>query len=246
MDIFAEYYDSMVGADYDKITDFIVSAIKKHKPDSDLICDLGCGTGKVAINLAQNGYDLIGIDSSEDMLIKARENALDNNIDIILFLNQDISDFELYGTVDVIYSTLDTLNYITCKKDLDRLFKLVRNYLNYDGLFIFDVNSEYKFKEILDDKDYIYDTEELFCCWSAKFESKSDKCYHWLTYFEKSSEGNYIRVENEQVQRFYSKQYLKSVFDKYGFEVLSLTDNYSFNRIKPKTERLTYILKIIK
>ena len=88
MDIFAEYYDSMVGADYDKITDFIVSAIKKHKPNSDLICDLGCGTGKVAINLAQNGYDLIGIDSSEDMLIKARENALDNNIDTILFLNQ--------------------------------------------------------------------------------------------------------------------------------------------------------------
>ena len=177
MDAFVENYDKMVGADYDRISDFIIRAIEKYKPDSSLICDLGCGTGKVIDKLSRQGFDMIGIDSNEDMLIIAHETFASNNISDVLLLEQDITEFELYGTVDAIYSTLDTVNYITCKRKLDKFFKLVRNYLNFDGLFIFDVNTEYKFKEVLDGNDFIYDNDDLFCCWSAEFDKKSEKCY---------------------------------------------------------------------
>ena len=94
----------------------LVDNINKYKKDSELICDLGCGTGIIAAELANRGYDMIAIDSSEDMLLKAKEHNDSNNIKEILLLCQDITEFELYGTVDVIYSTLDTINYITSKR----------------------------------------------------------------------------------------------------------------------------------
>ena len=101
MDVFAEYYDTFVGADYNKISQYIYSSIEKFKPDSSLVCDLGCGTGTISIFLRQKGFGMIAIDSNEDMLLVAREKAHNLGISDILFLNQDIVNFELYGTVDV-------------------------------------------------------------------------------------------------------------------------------------------------
>ncbi len=246
MDIFAKYYDMMVGADYDKISSFIVSCIKKFKPDSELVCDLGCGTGIVASKLSLAGFDMIAIDSDEDMLAKAGDNIKELGADNVLLLNQDITEFELYGTVDVIYSTLDTLNYITDKRKIDKLFKLVKNYLNYNGLFIFDINSEYKFESILANNDFIYDEEDLFCCWSANYDSKTKKCYHYLTYFEKLDNGLFFKKENEQIQRFYSEEFLIDLFRKYGFDILKRADNYNNCNPNEKTQRITYVLKINK
>lgn len=246
MDAFAQYYDFMVGANYNQMADYILSSVEKYKPDTELVCDLGCGTGKLATLLSKSGFDMIGIDSDESMLMKARENIIDSEAKDILLLNQDITDFELYGTVDLICSTLDTINYILCKRDLERLFKLVKNYLNYDGLFIFDINTEYKFKKVLSDNDFIYDTEDLFCCWSAEFDNKTDKCYHCLTYFEKDNSGKYVKKENYQQQRFYSPEYIKTLIDKYNFQILSVSDDYSDRKPKTNTQRLTYILKINK
>ena len=105
MNNFSKYYDLFVGADYDTISDYIDKQIQMLKPDSELVCDLGCGTANVTLRLAKSGYDMIGIDSDEDMLINAREKLERSNINDVLLLNQNISEFELYGTVDVIYST---------------------------------------------------------------------------------------------------------------------------------------------
>jgi SAM-dependent methyltransferase len=246
MDAFAENYDLMVGADYDKISKFIFDVSKKYKPDSELVCDLGCGTASVTTRLSELGFDMIGIDSNEDMLVFARENISKSGQNNILLLNQDITDFELYGTVDVIYSTLDTLNYITDKRSLTRLFKLVKNYLNYDGLFIFDINSEYKFKEILASNDFIYEFDDLFCCWSVDYNEKSSDCYHHLTYFEKTDDGNYSKKISEQFQRFYPIEYINQLCHKFGFEILMVCDDYSTQGLIATTERITYVLKINK
>jgi len=242
MDVFAENYDLMVGADYNKIVNFIDSAIKTYKPDSELICDLGCGTGTVALALSERGYDMIAIDSSEEMLVKAREkaeSACDKNT---MFLCQDIIDFELYGTVDVIYSTLDTINYILDKRDLNTLFKWVRNYLNYDGLFIFDINSQYKFESVLNNNTFVYDFDDMFCTWETERYLKN-KYDHYLTYFVKNENGQYSRFDNIQQQRYYSMQEIKELFVKYDFEILATCDNYSDRPIGKKTERYTFILK---
>lgn len=243
MDIFAKKYDEMVGADYEKIIDFIDENIKKHKPDSELICDLGCGTGTVALSLSSRGYDVIAIDSSDSMLMMAREKAYELNDTKTLFLCQDIVNFELYGTVDVIYSTLDTVNYITDTKDLDTFFKWVRNYLNYDGLFIFDINSQYKFDRVLNDKTYIYDYEDLFCSWETQKDEQSGEYCHYLTYFIKNDDGTYERFDNAQYQRFYSKEEIETIAKKYDFEIIDIKDDYSDKSIASDTERYTYIMK---
>ncbi len=243
MDIFAENYDVMVGADYDKIVSYINDSIKKYKKDSELVCDLGCGTGTVALEMSKLGYDMIAIDGSEDMLIKARDKAQKTGDKNTLFLCQDIVNFELYGTVDVIYSTLDTINYITDKRDLNTLFKWVKNYLNYNGLFIFDINSEYKFKDILKHNPTVYEFDNLFCTWETEYISKNDIYNHYLTYFIEQDNGQYSRFDNVQNQRYYSLDYIKVLCKKYDFEILKISDDYSLKKIRPATKRYTFILK---
>lgn len=243
MDIFAENYDLMVGADYDKIIDFIDNSIKKYKSDSTLVCDLGCGTGTVALALSKRGYDMIAIDGSEDMLGVAREKATSESDDKVLFLCQDIVNFELYGTVDVIYSTLDTVNYITDKRDLNTFFKWVRNYLNFNGLFIFDINSEYKFNNILNDNTVVYEFDNMFCAWETVRRSDKIRFDHYLTYFKKMDSGLYERFDNVQMQRYYSGDEIEVIAQKYDFEIISVCDNYSEKSVKDSTERLTYVLK---
>ncbi len=243
MDIFAQKYDDMVGADYNKIIDFIDNSIKKYKPDSSLVCDLGCGTGTVALALSNRGYDVIAIDSNDTMLMMAREKAFELNDTITLFLCQDIVNFELYGTVDVIYSTLDTVNYITEEKDLDTFFKWVRNYLNFDGLFIFDINSQYKFDSILNNKTFIYDYEDMFCSWETQKDEDTNEYCHFLTYFVKQDNGLYERFDSTQCQRYYSMEIIENLAKKYDFEIVSVKDDYSESEISLQTERYTYIMK---
>ncbi|UKI38109.1 MAG: class I SAM-dependent methyltransferase [Clostridiales bacterium] len=109
-----------------------------------LVCDLACGTGTVCNLLADSGFDMIGVDFSPSMLNIAMEKRGERNI---LYLNQDISDFELYGTVDAFLCLLDSVNHLDCEDDFERMFNYANNYLNPDGLFIFDVNSPYKFEK---------------------------------------------------------------------------------------------------
>ena len=246
MNLFAKYYDRLVGADYKNMSDFIDTVIKKYKPDAELVCDLGCGTATIAIDLVRNGYDMIAIDSSDDMLSIAEEKLKNDGIDKLLLLNQDICEFELYGTVDVIYSTLDTLNYILDKRSLNKLFSLVKNYLNYDGLFIFDINTEYKFKMLLGNNTFVYDDENEFCVWETEYDAKNGKSSHLLTFFERNENGLYNRFEDYQQQRFYSEDYIYFLAKKYDFTILNTYDDYHFKNPTSKTERITYILKINK
>ena len=137
---FAYVYDALTDdVEYQKRADYVEKLIEKHLGRKDnLICDLGCGTGTVCTLLQKRGHDCIGIDNSDAMLNVAAEKNTDNSI---LYLNQDICQFELYGTVDVFLSMLDTVNYITDTADIEELFRLVNNYLNPGGIFIFDDNT---------------------------------------------------------------------------------------------------------
>ena len=119
---------------------------------------------------------MIGVDISFDMLNIAREN---NSHENILYLNQDMREFELYGTVDVIYSSLDCLNYLTDKRDVKKTFKLCHNYLNPEGLFIFDINTEYKYINTLDKNTFAYDNDDAYLIWQSEYDKKSKICTIW-------------------------------------------------------------------
>ncbi len=218
---------------------FYLEIFKKLNINPELILDLGCGTGDITRLFAEKGYDLIGIDISFDMLNIAREENSHKNI---LYLNQDMREFELYGTVDVIYSSLDCLNYITDKRDLKKVFSLCHNYLNPDGLFIFDINTEFKYENILDKNTFVYDNENAYLVWQSEYDKKRKICTFFLDMFYKNNEV-YERFYEEQEQRAYSLDDFKKIAYSTGFEILGIYDNLSIKKPKKTSEKIFFVLR---
>ena len=133
---------------YEEWSEYLLAVLKEYGIHSGVICDLGCGTGKMTRLLAQAGYDMIGVDNSEDMLELAMEKRLVSGHDI-LYLLQDMQEFELYGTVRAVVSVCDSLNYITDRDELRHVFELVNNYLDPEGIFLFDMNTVHKYRDLL-------------------------------------------------------------------------------------------------
>ena len=145
---FANMYDLfMDNIPYQQWSEYLISLLKSYGINEGLILDMGCGTGNITEPLAKAGYDMIGIDNSEDMLGIAMDKRYDSGLDI-LYLCQDMREFELYGTVAAAVSICDSMNYILEYDELVQVFKLVNNYLDPNGLFIFDLNTIHKYENI--------------------------------------------------------------------------------------------------
>ena len=238
---FAYIYDKLTfDVEYKKTADFIDEVIKKYGiKNTNLVLDLACGTGTMCNLLSDKGYDLTGIDFSENMLSVATEKSVGKNI---LYLNQDICQFELYGTMDAICCLLDSINHITDIKKLDKLFSLANNYLNPEGLFVFDINSPYKFENILADNIFTFDTDEIYYVWENDYDIENKLCDFYLTFFVNENE-KYTRFDELHTERCYEDEEIEKLADKNGFEILKKCDGYSMNDVKEDSERIFYILK---
>ena len=148
---FAQVYDLfMDNIDYEEWADYITDHLREYGIEDGLVLELGCGTGTMTGLLADKGYDMIGVDNSEEMLAEAMEKRVESGQDI-LYLLQDMQEFELYGTVRAVVSVCDSLNYITDRDELRHVFELVNNYLDPEGIFLFDMNTVHKYRDILGD-----------------------------------------------------------------------------------------------
>ena len=148
---FARVYDTfMDNVPYKEWGGYIYSMLCEYGVKDGIVLDLGCGTGTMTEILAGYGYDMIGVDNSEDMLELAMEKRIESGHDI-LYLLQDMREFELYGTVRAAVSVCDSVNYVTEPEDLEEVFRLVNNYLDPGGIFLFDFNTDYKYREIMGD-----------------------------------------------------------------------------------------------
>jgi len=146
---FARVYDIfMDNVEYEKWAEYLIGRLREYGIEDGIVLELGCGTGVMTELLAESGYDMIGVDNSEEMLGEAMEKRAESGYEI-LYLEQDMREFELYGTVRAVVSVCDCMNYITEEDDLLTVFKLVNNYLDPDGIFIFDMNTPYKYREML-------------------------------------------------------------------------------------------------
>jgi SAM-dependent methyltransferase len=237
---FAYIYDTLTDdVEYEKRAEYIINLINTHlgrKPE--LLCDLGCGTGTILTILNAKGYDCIGIDSSDTMLSVASEKNTDGQV---LYLNQDICSFELYGTVDVFLSMLDTVNYITDKDDLDNMFKLIANYLNPDGIFIFDINSKYKFEHVLGNNTYVYEKDNVFYTWENYYE---DGFLDFdINFFVKDDVNNYQRITEQHSQRFYDLDFLKELADKHGLKTVAVYGDLRNNAPTDEEERIFVVMR---
>ncbi len=162
---FAAVYDTfMDNVPYEEWNEYICMLLGEHGIEEGIVLDLGCGTGTMTELLAERGYDMIGVDNSEDMLEIAREKQLQSGSEI-LYLQQDMREFELYGTVRAVVSVCDSINYITEEDELLQVFCLVNNYLDPEGIFIFDFNTEYKYRELLGDQTFAESRDECIFIW---------------------------------------------------------------------------------
>ena len=241
---FSKVYDKfMSDTPYDEWVDYIKKIWDKYSLFPKLIAELGCGTGNITERLANMGIETIGIDSSEDMLSKAKEKAEKNKTEI-LYLKQDMRSFELYGTVDCIISLCDSINYITQKSDLLKVFKLVNNYLDPEGLFIFDLNTIYKFKNILGQNSFSQTDETSAYTWENYFDETDNINEYYTNFFIKDENtGLYERFEEEHYERGYTVDEIKEVIDKSGLEFVAVFDELTLVPPKNDSERIFFIAR---
>ena len=253
--VLAQYYDILnYLADYKKVADYIEDIFRIYKKTPRLVLDLACGTGSLTIELNSRGYDMIGLDSSAEMLSAANMKSSgaggrrksDVNPDIsdisdiseisdisdisdILWINQDMCDFELYGTVDAVVCCFDSVNYILDDEKIKRCFSLVCNYLNPGGLFIFDVNSEYKFENIYGANDIVLENKGVLCSWRNFYNAKSKICTFNLTLFVEQPDGRYARFDEIQREKYYSVDFFKDILTKNNFDDINIYYDFIAN-----------------
>ncbi len=236
-DILADWYDRFQEIDYHAFVDYYEQVFKRFQLEPKLILDLGCGTGNITLPMAERGYEMIGLDASEEMLQKASEKAERE----ILFLHQDMTEFELYGTVDAMVCALDGVNYLTGDQDFKKMLSLLHYYLNPGGILIFDINSPYKFKEILDGNTFVYEEEDAYCIWENELEDGI--CYFDLTFFLKNADGSYTKQQEFHEERVYTEEEIRDTVRACGLHCLGVYDGLTFDTPKPDSERIFFVIQ---
>ncbi len=238
----AEYYDRLNGADYGLYAQYVKNVFEKYGTGKEeLLLDLGCGTGSLTLSLSELGYDMIGADASPEMLSVALDRAYDANKSI-LYLNQDMRSFELYGTVDGIVCALDGINYLQSREDVLKCFKLVRNYLNPGALFMFDVNSEQRFKN-LGMRDYFLEDDGVYMGWRNDFDEKNGSLEMYLTLFIENGDGTYKKQEETQYEKLWKDEELAHIIKESGLETVAVFSDFDMKEAKERDEKRFYVVK---
>ena len=239
---FAQVYDLFQdNIPYGEWADYLKSLLNEYGVKDGLVLDLGCGTGSITELLAKAGYDMIGVDNSEDMLEIAMDKRSRSGLDI-LYLLQDMREFELYGTVKAAVSICDSMNYILEKEDLVQVFKLVNNYLDPSGIFIFDMNTEYKYTHLLADGTFAENREESSFIWENFYDEEERINEYDLTLFIKEGEL-FRKFEETHYQRSYSLDTIRKLAEMSGLELLHIYDAFTHEEPKVDSERVYVVLR---
>ena len=238
---------------YPDWADFFERCFERWLPAKpELILDLACGTGRMTHELARRGYDMIGVDGSADMLSVAYAAKPEGSG--TLFLEQDMRTFELYGTVGAVTCCLDSLNYLLADSDLSACFRTVHNYLDPGGLFLFDMNTPYKFRHIYGDNAYILEDllpesdggADVFCAWQNSYDPGTRICDFELSIFEEQENGSYLRSDEHQQERCYDRSEITEALAGAGMELLGVFSDWNFSAPDEATERWYFAARAIK
>lgn len=239
---FAYVYDTLMDeTPYEKWCEQVTSILEKNGIQKDLVLDLGCGTGTLTELLAQKGYDMIGIDLSGEMLERAMEKREKSGLPI-LYLQQDMREFELYGTVKAIVSVCDSINYLLEDEDVIDTFKLVNNYLDPHGLFIFDFNTVYKYRDVIGDATIAENREECSFIWENYYHEEERINEYEVTFFVKEGEL-FRRFEETHYQKGYTAEEMKRFLKEAGLEFVSMSDSDTGGEVTGQTQRICMIAR---
>lgn len=235
---FAQVYDLFMDeVPYDEWCGRIADTLKEYGIEKGLVLDLGCGTGSMTERLAACGFDMIGVDASEEMLELADEKRRESGQDI-LYLLQDMREFELYGTVRAIVSVCDSLNYIPEEEELLQVFRLAHNYLDLDGVFLFDMNTVYKYEKVLGESTIAENREEGSFIWENYYDEQEHLNEYDLTIYIREADGRYSRFEETHFQRAYETERILELLDEAGFQTEKLLDADTKEAAGSQTERI--------
>ena len=241
---FAAVYDTfMDNIPYEEWEKYLKSLLYEYGVREGLVLELGCGTGNMTEILAQSGYDMIGVDNAEEMLEIAIEKRMKSGLDI-LYLQQDMREFELYGTVKAIVSVCDSVNYILEEEELEEVFRLVNNFLDPGGVFIFDFNTVYKYREILGDQTIAENREECSFIWdNYYYEEERINEYELSLFIREGDSELYRKYQETHFQKAYDLETMKRLITQSGLEYITAYDAFTKEAPTRVSERIYVIAR---
>lgn len=210
--------------------------------EKNLVVDLGCGTGTLAELLYEKGYDMIGVDASESMLNIAMDKKAESGSEI-LYLQQDMRELELYSTVGTVYSVCDSLNYILEEEELKTVFSLVNNYLFPGGIFIFDFNTDYKYREIIGNTTITENREDCSFIWENYYDPEEEINEYDLTIFVQEEENLFRRFTETHFQRGYTVEQMLRLVEEAGMKVVEVKDADTGEAVTEQSERVYMVAR---
>jgi len=240
---FAKYYDCLMErTDYDLWTDYVTAIFERRKANTETILELACGTGNIAIRLSERGYSCTGLDISESMLTLAGEKASAKGLSIP-FILQDMVSLDYNRKTDAVLCLCDGINYITNKSEAGELFKKVSSIIKPDGVFIFDISSEYKLSTVLGNNIFAENKPEVSYIWENFYDGKKKLIEMFLTFFGKEGEL-YSKHEEVHLQRAYGIGELDKMLRHAGFGKIKIYETLTFKEPVKESERITFVCEL--
>ena len=240
---FALVYDRFMDeTPYEEWCQFVVGRLKQDQITDGILLDLGCGTGSMTELLAKQGYDMIGVDLSDSMLDIAIEKRAQSGHNI-LYLQQDMREFELYGTVRAVICLCDSLNYLLEEDDLLTTFKLVNTYLDPNGLFIFDFNTVYKYETVIGDSTIAENRKDCSFIWENYYTAEDQINEYDLTIFVKQQKDLFRKFTETHLQRGYTLETMKRLVEQSGLIFVEALDADTHGSVTETSERIYVIAR---
>ncbi|WP_051217044.1 class I SAM-dependent DNA methyltransferase [Butyrivibrio fibrisolvens] len=210
--------------------------------ERDLVVELGCGTGSFAQEMAKRGYDIVGIDNSEQMLQIAIDKRDKSGYDI-MYLEQDMREFELYSTAGTFLSVCDSVNYLTEPEDVVKMLSLVNNYLYPGGIIIFDFNTVYKYRDVIGNTTIAEDRDDCAFIWDNWYDSDTCINEYDLTIFVHEEDDRYRRFSETHFQRGYTLEEMIRIVEESGMDLVKTIDADTHNDPTDESERIYIIAR---
>lgn len=242
---FSYFYDKLTSnISYKERAEYFDMLIKKHNGNKNILLDLACGTGSLSEEFSRMGYDVIGVDASEEMLNEALDKKFDSGLNI-QYLCQDMTKLDMFGTIDVTICALDSINHLKNSDEIQTAFDKVSLFCEPEGLFIFDVNMPYKHKNILSDNTFIYDLDDVFCVWQNNYDVESDdyRVDISLDIFGKNENGLYERYYDELSEIAFEREVIEKMLVSAGFSVDAVYDFDTVNPADDNSEKLVFVAR---
>ncbi len=244
---FACLYDIFTeSVGYSGRADYIIDKLKYYGISNGTVLDVACGTGTLTEFFLKKGFEVVANDISADMLSIAGEKLRKYGKKALLVC-QDMRELDLYGTVDAAVCSLDSVNHLLDENDVYDAFCSIGKFIRPDGVFVFDVNSIYKHRNVLSGQTFVYEDEDnAYLVWQNSECDSDDVVEMYLDIFIKDKDGRYSRTVDDVEERAYSVDFLKSCLENAGFQVLGVFGDLKESKPADDEERIYFFAKKIR